>query len=177
MPILPLPHISVLVCHSSKSTECLPYVCSTLGAADTTGIRWSWARPSGSAHHTLFPTGRKELPYNSAASSCISWWLGMVVVIAHPSSCCAWHCVFLFYPVRLADQPLHCPRARAVYLLGEGGHVLSAQRDSNVQNSAQSQSLHFRWCHFLHGVENSSIFLPPLNYQHLYKGTFLGNPL
>lgn len=83
--------------------------------------------------------------------------------------------VFLFYPVRLADQPLHCPRARAVYLLG--GHVLSAQRDSNVQNSAQSQSLHFRWGHFLHGVENSSIFLPPLNYQHLYKGTFPGNPL
>lgn len=99
------------------------------------------------------------------------WWWSLHTPLP------AVHCVFLFYPVRLADQPLHCPRARAVYLLGEGGHVLSAQRDSNVQNSAQSQSLHFRWCHFLHGVENSSIFLPPLNYQHLYKGTFLGNPL
>lgn len=116
MPILPLPHISVLVCHSSKSTECLPYVCSTLGAADTTGIRWSWARPSGSAHHTLwFPTGRKELPYNSAASSCISWWLGMVVVIAHPSSCCAL-CVLV----------LPCEVSRPAFTLSQGQSCLSA---------------------------------------------------
>lgn len=43
------------------------------------------------------------------------WWWSLHTPLP------AVHCVFLFYPVRLADQPLHCPRARAVYLLGGGG--------------------------------------------------------
>lgn len=121
--------------------------------------------------------GDVELPYSSAACSLLL----KLRVAGDGGGHCTYPFLlrlplvfFLFYLVRLVDQPFTLSPGRSCLVLR--GHALSAQRDLTVQSSAQNQSLHFRWCHFLHGVEYRSIFSPhePINS---FKGPFPENSL
>lgn len=168
-------HISILphptsvyqsVIHQ-RLMECLPYVGRTLGAADTAGIRWSQAGPSGNSHHaSWFPTGRRV--------SLQFWSLLLHFMVdgdggghcIHPSGS-AWHWCILILPCKLGRQTFYTVLGQELSICLWGMFPLF--RETQMFKTVPRTNLHCRCYHFLHGVESRSIFSFTLNYQYLQR--------